>query len=221
MAKSRAPERRFYISDAIVLVAATAVGFAAARLCSESWAGLMPIPFFSRGPTRETAEAIARVTVRVPLWLAPWTVALLLLRLRPPRPRRRHLWRRPGFVAGAAATFVLATGAAAIVAVLAYRYLTTWRTSYWVWFLPPLFMHCAFDLRLSSLVGAAVAVGWMTLLLGGRWRAEPVWIDRLGRVLGCCWIALFLMDCLLTPWSYLGHQFQVPPPALKGGPVSW
>jgi hypothetical protein len=39
-----------------------------------------------------------------------------------------------------------------------------------------------------TLIGLAVSVSWMTMLVGRRWRAEPSWVDRLGRSLGVFWI---------------------------------
>jgi hypothetical protein len=38
-------------------------------------------------------------------------------------------------------------------------------------------------------LGLAVLASWLTLRAGGWWRAEPSWIDRLGRALGVLWIA--------------------------------
>jgi hypothetical protein len=43
---------------------------------------------------------------------------------------------------------------------------------------------------MKDFIGPAVAVTWLLLWLGGGWRAEPAWIDRLGRLLGVFWIAL-------------------------------
>jgi hypothetical protein len=36
----------------------------------------------------------------------------------------------------------------------------------------------------------AVLLSWMTLFFFGRWRAEPNWVDGLGRFLGAYWIAV-------------------------------
>jgi hypothetical protein len=48
-------------------------------------------------------------------------------------------------------------------------------------------------LLLPPLTGFAVIGSWATLFLGGHWRAEPTWIDRVGRLLGAYWIsAIFL-----------------------------
>jgi hypothetical protein len=40
---------------------------------------------------------------------------------------------------------------------------------------------------------------WMILALSGRSRPEVGWIDRMGRLLGSCWIAMWLIKYLL--WS--------------------
>jgi hypothetical protein len=34
----------------------------------------------------------------------------------------------------------------------------------------------------------AVALSWILLALGRQWRAEPSWIDRMGRAFGAVWI---------------------------------
>jgi hypothetical protein len=52
---------------------------------------------------------------------------------------------------------------------------------------------------LAHHAGWAVAVSWLTLVLIGRSRPEPSWVDRWGRALGCIWIivgpsASFLID---------------------------
>jgi len=41
---------------------------------------------------------------------------------------------------------------------------------------------------MKDMIGSAVAVSWLILWLGGWWRAEPSWIDRLGRLLGVFWV---------------------------------
>ena len=43
-------------------------------------------------------------------------------------------------------------------------------------------------------VGQAVIAPWLLLWLGGHWKPEPSWIDRLGRVLGWGWLAGVLMN---------------------------
>ena len=45
-------------------------------------------------------------------------------------------------------------------------------------------------LAYAQQVTFTVIGGWMVLALGGRWRSEPSWIDRTGRVTGIVWIAV-------------------------------
>jgi hypothetical protein len=47
---------------------------------------------------------------------------------------------------------------------------------------------------------ASVALAWLGLTLSGRWRAERSWIDRSGRIIGACWLAL-LPPCLYFAWT--------------------
>ena len=46
----------------------------------------------------------------------------------------------------------------------------------------------------------SVALAWLVLVLSGRWRAERSWIDRSGRVVGACWLAL-LPPCAYFTWT--------------------
>ena len=45
-----------------------------------------------------------------------------------------------------------------------------------------------FNLDRLDLYSLAVAGAWLALALSGRWRPEPDWLDRAGRVLGLLWI---------------------------------
>jgi hypothetical protein len=208
--------RAFGLADAIILIAATSTGFASHRVCTARWAGLGQIPFF-RQPDLWVIEILYQIMTWVPLWLGPWTAALLILHLRRPRASSRRLVRQPGFVSSAAATSVLAAGVVAVFLVLAIRCLPTWRLAYWGAFSWPLFFHCAFDLQLPTLMGAAVAGSWLTLRLSGGWRPEPSWLDRTGRILGYIWVMLLIVNCLVGPWFYLSNHFRVPPPAFRPG----
>jgi hypothetical protein len=39
-------------------------------------------------------------------------------------------------------------------------------------------------------IPAAVCVAWLVLALTGRWQSESSWLDKAGRILGCCWLAM-------------------------------
>jgi hypothetical protein len=45
----------------------------------------------------------------------------------------------------------------------------------------------------SIQTGAAVFWCWVTMALGGRWRGESGWVDRLGRLIGVAWITFALL----------------------------
>jgi hypothetical protein len=53
--------------------------------------------------------------------------------------------------------------------------------------------------------GLAVASVWLILILSGRWRSHPDWIDRLGRGLGALWMLWALVE-EIEPWSFLEKE---------------
>jgi hypothetical protein len=104
-----------------------------------------------------------------------WTVALVPIRFTGPRPRFRRLTRQPGIIAALAAILAIL-----IVSVQIAILLTKVE------------LDLALAIALAATAaypGLAVLVAWMTLLVGQRWRAEPSWLDRMGRALGIFWIA--------------------------------
>ena len=40
------------------------------------------------------------------------------------------------------------------------------------------------------------------LAVAGRWRAEPSWVDRLGRALGVFWVLLIGLEFQVWAWTY-------------------
>ena len=44
----------------------------------------------------------------------------------------------------------------------------------------------------------AVAAAWLGLALSRRWRPEPGWIDRVGRLIGVLWLLTLYFD-----WEYV------------------
>lgn len=133
-----------------------------------------------------------------------WTLAILGLRLPRPRPRWRRLVRQPGLVAG------MAVAAALVVRLIGYAILRLRLIGQGLVNIyyqgdinggPTIstnaprnseFLMFGYSHAMNSLavIGVAVASSWMLLGISGRWRAERSWIDRAGRALGICWIAI-------------------------------
>jgi hypothetical protein len=165
--------RVFTLLDAMVFVAATAVGLAVIRTCSPvyyTWQ-YTPIP----PPTWVNWSSV--VFSHWSFYLSPlpaaWALAVLILRLRAPRPTLHRVFRQPGLVASCAVVLCVLAGVAHYLADLH-------RPSYHEW---------PFEYTTYS-AGCAVGAVWLVLWLGGRWRAERSWIDRLGRGLGAYWISM-------------------------------
>jgi len=196
--------RRFRLSDAVVLIAATAAGLAAvrpyaARLVENAWA-----PYLITHESQFLRWCIVGwscLLVAAPFAIS-WAAAILFLRLRRPRERWRRLIRQPGLVACLATLLVVVARVPGYTAtrlrIMGNTQLTTYR---------PLFvsgesmgMGMPWDasivvfgydqaLNTMAMIGVAVAASWLLLAASGRWRAEPSWIDRAGRALGVYWIA--------------------------------
>jgi hypothetical protein len=99
------------------------------------------------------------------------------MRLRRPRPSRRHAFRQPGT---AACLAVIVAGSLSLVA--------NWRS-----LVVPLFGNpITYFLHGLLRLGYSVLLVWLTLALAGVWRPSPDWIDRSGRVLGVFLIVVYL-----------------------------
>jgi hypothetical protein len=62
----------------------------------------------------------------------------------------------------------------------------------------------SFPFLCSPGVGIAVIVAWSVLWANRRWRPEPSWIDRTGRLLGVYWVGLALAIAALSElWQVL------------------
>ena len=198
--------RRFTLVDGMILVAAVAFGFGLLHswypYCSMFWA-----LFFERLPSLK-AWSKDLIQYFLTLFLSsamPFavsaTVATMGSRLRGPRPRSRRLARQPGWMACLAASLGLLSAWAFTWA----RYSTSSSFIRCCHLSPPddgmeynTFSHVA-----AQLAGFAVVVAWATLLAGRRWRAEPSWVDRLGRLVGLAWIAMGLMAAYLAFEYYI------------------
>jgi hypothetical protein len=184
--RSSAP-RRFTLLDGMVLVAATAVGFSGVNafvreIVGEDLSSILRV-IQSKVMWRESALALLLCALPV---LAAWTLALIPLRLLKPRPRSHRLAREPGLMAGL--SFAITTGFLAILAPIIRFGIGA---DDWDHILRGTFM------LMPAAVGVAVLASWTTLILSRRWRAEPSWIDRLGRAFGVFWVVFALASPLL------------------------
>jgi hypothetical protein len=168
--------RRFTIADAMILVSAAALGalvlrsympgcFRMAGIISsrspDPW-GLWRAWYWLQGP--------------VSCFVVPWMAALIVIRLRRPRPSRFRLACQPGFIACVAVMASLVPGLA--------WYLTIQHR-------PGFQRDVGFEQAwgiVTRWTNTAVIGSWLALALGRRFRPEPSWIDRTGRVLGGYWI---------------------------------
>jgi hypothetical protein len=49
------------------------------------------------------------------------------------------------------------------------------------------------SIRRLTLADGLIISAWFVLAVSGRWRPEPSWIDRSGRVLAIAWIVRYLI----------------------------
>jgi len=181
--KSAGPtkRRKFTLIDAIVLIAATAIGLVPIRYAYASG-------FFSVSAEVSAYEwywlfAVGSYPVVVPILVA-WSFALCALRLLQPRPRLRRLFRQPGMAATSAILLTLLLtvlklcGSCGLNNLIYDQIIKTsderivFETLYVVT-----------STQLSALCDTVLAI-WMVLSLARFWRPEPSWIDRAGRALG-------------------------------------
>ncbi len=198
-------KRRFQITDAIVLVAATGCGLAGCRFWM--WSSKIDLDNFWPTENEPLLEAIWSIALGLipieSIMLLSWTMAILLLRLRPARPRRRHLWCQPGFLACVATILVFAWKGAGVGLYIVGQVLTANPAKFSEITFGDIiydltFMLISFPLDTQADVGAAILLIWLVTWASGRCRPEPSWVDRAGRVLGAIWVctALFAVPAI-------------------------
>ncbi|MDR3639463.1 MAG: hypothetical protein P4L84_37025 [Isosphaeraceae bacterium] len=155
--------RRFTILDGMVLIVAASVWLlglrATSRSVAETWERL-----HQQGltPISRPDMWVVHIYGLVVAGVGILTVTFLVIRVRQPRPALRQLIWQPGMMA--------CTIISTLIPMLA---VVTGRRSAPVFWL---------------LMSASVASAWLAAWSFGRLRPEPGWIDRLGRVIGICWI---------------------------------
>ncbi|MDG3007850.1 hypothetical protein [Paludisphaera mucosa] len=171
--RARPAGRPFRLVDVLILTAATGVGLAGARWVYEE----ILFQEFSLVPA---GILLAPAMFAWPVMTA-WMAALIPIRLIAPRPPRRRLAAQPGMAAACSTSLVMAF--AAVVALV----VPLMMSSAWMGLRADLIE--ARILGIPAAVSLAILSSWTTLALGGRWRPEPSWIDRLGRLLAVALIA--------------------------------
>jgi hypothetical protein len=202
-----ATTRRLRVADLILLVAAVALGFAGGRFIAEfgeinlarDWDDLRSDWKDDRGRWFQSSTLILHAIDLATPTLVACSAAILISRLRNPRPRRRRLFRQPGFLGLVAALAVYSWYMAEVLGGFLYEELLP--TAYSENFVIDLqelsasFVDAVFAWsQAASHMGMAVALAWVVAGAGGRLRPEPSWVDRAGRAMGVAWIALSFIE---------------------------
>jgi hypothetical protein len=184
------PRRAFNLKDAFFLIAATAVGLALWRsrypfsVCDYAKAWPRAILAIWNSESRlSSASGFYRIyfLLAIGVWpfCLPWTLTILALRLRRPRPEWRRVARQPGTVACcsmAVACVMTAIPAFCVLHISGRTYESGWSDL------------GSTLLLVSPFCGSAIIGAWTTLLLSSSWRPDNSWIDRAGRILAVYWI---------------------------------
>ncbi len=186
-ARGRARARPFRLLDGMVLVAATAVAFAIFRQGMSGQVG-----FATFGGTWE--QRLFYWMHRLIPFPAMLSLAIFAIAAADRRSSRGRRPRHAGVVACYAAVAALAL--TSLIASAFYMLHTLEEAGA----IPRIFNHPRTthamppfaDAPMEEIVGAAVLGAWASLVATGRWRGQPSWIDRAGRILGAFWIGLFL-----------------------------
>jgi hypothetical protein len=181
------------LADAMMLVAATAIGAAIIR--DNRWnpttvlthMGAIRLPEYqpwAKGWIKVGASQLGR---NLNVLLLAWTIAVLLMTaVRNPRSYRDHACR-PGFAAClAVATVLIISPIAAIVKHFFDRPLWSVRFNRT--------LLCNFLQYWSVPMSCGVLTVWACLWLTGNWRRDETYLDQLGRLLGTAWIVVLPLN---------------------------
>jgi hypothetical protein len=162
--------RRFGLLDAVVLMAALALAFYLVRICLYETA-----PILKHRSALRLSFAV-RITHDVyAACIAALGGAMIVLRLRRPRPRLMDVLRQPGFAGCIASTLVFGT---CILSTMPNQDVSS-------------------VLFLASIANAYVITGvWFAVLYANFWHPEHGWIDRMARVVCVSWLVLPFVRCL-------------------------
>jgi hypothetical protein len=149
--------RMVNLLDLVTLIAATAAGLALVRVSID---GIRDRPV-ARSAGAPIQSRITAGQTYASCFLAPWSIALLVLKLRAPRASFQRIETGPGFMACVAAT----SGVALYVALCAMQ------LSMGKLVLSPVALSRITG-ALSSYAGLMVGGAWLALVLDSRWRRE-------------------------------------------------
>jgi hypothetical protein len=178
--------RPFRIFDLMILVGMTAIAFAIFRYSQPSIIALNTF-----GTAFE--QWLFLWMHRGAPFVASWSLAVVAIAWWDKRKGNRRGTRTAGVVACWAATGAIAFATAIFCLLYAAHVLEDHKLIARI-FSHPTQSHPAppfGSMTLEEIGGAAVLGAWSALSASQRWRAERSWIDRLGRLLGMIWIALF------------------------------
>jgi hypothetical protein len=182
------------LGDVMILVVACAVAMAIMKQ-ADPLQSLQATLIPPSQTTMSTSLSLS-LDVWVLLWIERWispmlvtlAVAILVIRLRRPRPSFRQLWQRPGVLALALSILVMI-----FVSLLALvRYLV-----HETGLVTNLGLMIRFSdvFRETAYYGGALTLGsWLTLAFSRRFRCTRDWIEQVSILLGSCWIAAFLIQ---------------------------
>jgi hypothetical protein len=164
---ARPAGRPLSLADAMIFIIALGLGLTLARPAIVLIANAVLADPRWRFQTLAGAVSLGRmlniVLLNFLFFLLP---AFVIVRLRRPRPALRSLLCQPGFVACAAP----------VVIVLATLPLVLFPLSG--------LAGQVIEIGVQVLLVVAAPLAWVYLIATRRWHPEPIWIDRLGRVLG-------------------------------------
>lgn len=178
MTVGRRVNERIRLVDALVLIAALAVGLTLSRnVDSGGWT--WTVEYSEDGGHVATQKALGRFALfgrDTLLGLVPISLILPALEWYRSGTTRTELFQRPGFTACLAVGVAVALN---LLRSLAIR---------WTPAAPPILGWTDPWFDDGEAASAAVASCWGLLWMGGTWRAVPTWRDRFGRLLGLIWI---------------------------------
>jgi hypothetical protein len=175
--------RRFTVRDAMIIVAAAAVGGLGYRANDAI--------MVERGYVWGSGGAIEGWVILGGPGLAALTAGLAVARLLSPHPPRIDLFRQPGFAAVCVALALTARR-------FAEAMLADWLVRYDDWFLSVEWPKAIQEASLGILTA------WSVLALAGCLRAERGWIDRGSRAVALLWVLAGIASRLvpLIEWAW-------------------